>query len=656
MAYFGTSWYPEQWQETEWSKDLALMRDAGMNVVRIVDFAWSSLEPEEGTYRFEWLDSAIELAGSMGFSIVIATPTAAPPAWLTQKYPEVVRVDQSGRKINHGGRCHFNMCSVAYLRLTAGIAGKLAERYGKAPHVIGWQIDNEYTTFSYDDETQARFQDFLRDEYATLEELNNRWGGAYWSEDYSDWSQIPIASIDSVNPCHISAIRRFITAATRKYQANQIEAIRRHAPKRQWITHNFHGDLFNGDANAIAKDLDIAAFDYYVASGHLDHAHSGLMMDLTRGLKQRNFWLMEAQPGVTHFSPVNNALDPGEVRALAWHAIGHGADSALYWQWRSCTGGQEQYWSAIVGPHGRPRAIYREISQVGAELRTASPYLEGTAPVADVAVLYADEDRWGIETYRYHHEFQLLSHVQAYHRALRESGRTVDVVNPLSQLDGYKLVVAPGLYLIGDQKIDHLLRYVEAGGHLILGVRSGVKNMDNALPTDYPQPGVDFARALGITIVDHYALDESVAVAGSIGAGNGRIMAERLEVDGDPEILLKYVDGHKWLKGHPAMVTKRCGAGRITYVGFWPDEQSASVLVNWMTTISGASVPVIDVPEGVELCHRSGPHGEVAIVINHTRKPVTLPADPKWRNVLVPICDDEPIVLDAYGVAVLSRR
>ena len=453
---FGCAWYPEHWSESRWPADLGLMRDAGMNVVRLAEFAWSRLEPEEGRYDFDWLERAIELAARFGLETVLGTPTAAPPAWLTHRYPDTLQVRDNGRVATHGNRCHFSLTSARYLDLCRKIAGQMAKRFGRNPHVIGWQIDNEYSGVSYDETTRRRFQAYLRERYGTLEELNARWTTAYWSQTYDDWTEIPLP-IGGHNPGLMLEFRRFVSRSYVEYQRVQVAAIRPHS--NCWITHNFMGwfDLF--DHYAVSRELDFASWDSYVGSGHLDFVASGSAHDLVRGLKRQNFWLMETQPGSVNWSGVNNALDRGEVRSMAWHAIGHGADAVLYWQWRSALNGQEQYHGSLLAPDGQPRPVYREIQQLGRELERCGPALAETSPVAECAILHSYDDRWAITFQRHHRDFDPVRHLGNYYRALQSQVHTVDIVHPSAPLDGYRLVVAPHLHLLGRRARRETLRF-----------------------------------------------------------------------------------------------------------------------------------------------------------------------------------------------------
>jgi beta-galactosidase len=647
----GCAWYPEHWHEARWPEDLSLMRDAGMNVVRIAEFAWSRMEPEEGRFEFDWLDRAIALAAEHGLQSVVGTPTAAPPAWLTFKYPETLATRETGARATHGNRCHYSPTSVLYRRFCRRIAEEMAKRFGHNRHVIGWQIDNEYNSVSYDDDARRQFQAWLRRRYRDLDSLNQHWTTAYWSEEYTDWEQIPLP-IGYHNPSLMLEWRRFITHVYRTFQREQIDAIRKHAAPRQWITHNFMGwfDLY--DHYELTKDLDIASWDNYIGTGHLDYLSNGAVHDLTRGFKRRNFWLMETQPGWVNWSGVNNPLDRGEVRCMAWHAVGHGADAVLYWQWRAALGGQEQYHGSIVAPDGRPRPLYEEVQQLGNEFAGVGRALRDTTVAAPIAILHSYDDRWAINFQRHHRDFDPVRQLVAYYRPLRARGYAVDVIHPMAPLRKYRLVIAPWLHMLDERTARHLRAYVRSGGHLLLGPRSGMKDpYDALLPSRQPGP---LAGDLGAYVEEFYALDRAVPVAGTLGDGEARIWAEWLQADeADVEALLSYGPSNGWLDGQPAMVTRKLGRGRMTYVGACLDGALMDRVAEWLTQVSGVNSPPLAPPGGVELCVRAGERGSVCILINHTAEPREVALPKPAKEVLSGRRFDAALELPPRGVAVL---
>jgi beta-galactosidase len=611
--YYGCAWYPEHWPEKRWAEDLRLMRAAHLNVVRIAEFAWSRLEPREGRYDLAWLERAVNVAGKAGLAVVIGTPTAAPPAWLTQKYPDVLAVRESGRPESHGGRCHYSPTSPQYREFCRKIAAALAQRFGQNPHVIGWQIDNEYWSYSYDAHSLKRFQDWLRQRYGSLDVLNAAWSNAYWSEDYQDWSQIP-AWHGWQNPCLLQAGKLFMTDVYREYQRIQFDAIRAHAEPRQWITHNCHAHP-HLDWARIGRELDFVSWDPYLGGHHLDPVGFGPVLDFARGIQRKNVWVIETQPGFVNWDKINTCLDKGEVRRLVWHCIGHGADAVLFWQWRSALGGQEQYHGSLIAPDGTPRPLYAEAAQIGAELAQFAPCLAGTTVKAEVALLDSYPDRWALNGQRHHADYDPQAHLRSFYAPLRAAGLDVDLQQPGDDLSRYRLVIAPHLHILTPAIVQNLVAYVRGGGHLLLGPRSGFKDEHNALLPSR-QPGKELAALLGAHVAEFYALKEPVPVT---GGGTARIFAEYLVVDAaDAKALLRFGQSNGWLDGQPAMVTRAVGKGRISYLGAWLDDRTMMKVLKLRPS-----------PAGVEVSRR----GPVTIVINHGRKTQTVAVTGKKRQV-----------------------
>ena len=678
----GAAWYPEQWPPDKypgrWDADLTLMQQAHMNVVRIGEFAWSSLEPSEDHYDLDWMEQAIALAARHHIAVVIGTPTDAPPAWLTSKYPDTLGMNADGRLREHGGRRQFNYASPTYRRLCALIVARLAERFGHNPNVIGWQIGNEYTDESFDPATRARFQQFLHDKYKTLANLNQHWSTAYWSQTYTDWSQIPMVNAGG-NPGLLLDHKHFVTATWRSFQREQIGILRAAILPTQFITTNIGGLGWsdNWDHYAITADLDLASWDNYVGEGHLQAARNAMLNDLVRGWKRQNFWVMETEPGSVNWAPINNALDPGETRALAWQTIGHGADAVLYWQWCDALNGQEQYHGAIVGPAGRPLPIYTEIQQLGHDLDLTSSALAGTAPQSQMAILHDYDSRWAIDFQPHSKDYDqqqvLLRFYTPLNAIAQSSGHAIDIVDPASApLDAYKLLVAPSLNVISADLAGRLVAYVRQGGHLILGPRAGMKDEFNAVnPQRQPGP---LAGALGGHVVQYYALLPAplIAVTAPDGAtGTADTWAETLAATApDTRIDLVYGPGNGWLTGKPAMITRTIGSGSISYLGTLLSPDLLRSLLQRAAAQAGVAPPAQHLPPEVELCVRAatsqGKIRRVFILINHSDTPhsATLSGSflsllPDIHAVAAGIASSTPstqIDLPPQGVAVLTQN
>ena len=650
----GASWYPEQWPESQWDPDLSLMEAAHIHVVRVGEFAWSTMEPTEDQYNFDWLERAIDLAAKHHICVVLGTPTASPPAWLTEKYPQTLRIDENGVRDEHGNRQQFSFADTKYRELAHDIARRMAERFGHNPNVVGWQLDNEYANPSFDPEAKAQFHAWLKQKYGTIANLNHHWGTAYWSQTYNDFDQIPVRE-DNENPALLLDWKRFVSDTWKSYSENQISAIRPYADPRQFITTNTMGWFDGFDEYTVHSVLDIAGWDDYIDSDTYDYDANGAAHDLTRGYKCKNFWVMETEPAFVNWRQTNTALQKGQVRDIAWQAIGHGAETVEYWQWRANPNGQEQYHGVLVGIDGKPAPVYTEIQQVGDEFDKAGPALAGTSPHAQVAIVESYDSRWAIEFQKHSEKFDPVSELIAFYRPLRDQAQSVDIVSPDAPLDGYKIVEAPALNVLPQYIADRLIAYVKQGGHLVLGPRSGMKDEYDALnPQRQPGPLVDL---LGGSVTQFYALDTKVHVSGDLGSGTANIWAETLTATSpETKVLMRYGAANGWLDGQPAMLERHVGKGVITYIGAWLDPQLMSSLTAAWLQRADVQPIVPNTPDSVEVCERSGDGKTVLILINHSTETqhVTLPSE--MTDLLATDRGRISTVdLPKYGVAVLQK-
>jgi beta-galactosidase len=651
--HFGAAYYPEHWPEERWPEDIRLMQTAKFTVVRMAEFAWSTLEPEAGKFDFAWLDRAIDLLAVAGIATVLGTPTSAPPMWLVAGREDMLAVDESGRQVQVGNRCHYCVNSQEYHRAVERIVGAMAEHYGPNPHVIGWQIDNEFNRACHCDRCRAEFHRFLAAKYVTLDNLNQRWLTRYWSETYSAWEQIPIP-VGPHNPGLMLEFRHFVTASYGRFQQLQLARLRPHLRPDVWIAHNFMGWYGGLDHYALAQDLDQASWDWYIGSGHHDYLASGATHDLTRGFKRRNFWVMETQPGHVNWSDLNNALDQREGRSMAWQAIAHGADALLYWQWRPALGGQEQYHGSLLDQSGQPRPFFGEARQVGEEIEALSPLLVNSVVRSRVAILNSYDSRWSIEFQRHHKDFDYVAHLNAWYRPLRVNSVNVDVLSADDDLAGYRLVIAPALIILSERRVEKLRRFVEHGGYLILTLRTGMKDEFNALlPSRQPGP---LAALAGVEVEEFYALSEPVSITGRWLNGTSSIWAERLKiVDTNRTIPISfYGKSNGWLDHQPAVTVHPFGQGMVFTVGAFLDEAAQQDFVDHVLKVAG--IGHLRSPQGVEMCTRVGKdEGELLFVINHTGgdQAVTLP----WpaRDHLNGRALEGSLKLGAYEVLILTR-
>ncbi|WP_112182105.1 MULTISPECIES: beta-galactosidase [Paraliobacillus] len=490
----GGDYNPDQWLDRPeiLADDINLMKLSHTNTFSLGIFAWSTLEPEEGVYNFEWLDTIIENIANIKGRVILATPSGARPAWMSQKYPEVLRVNESRVKQLHGGRHNHCFSSVVYREKTQQMNRLLTERYGKNPALIMWHISNEYSGECHCDNCQQAFRGWLKEKYKDdLQALNDAWWGPFWSHTFSDWSQI-----ESPSPIGESAVhglnldwRRFVTDQTIDFYENEIVPMRELTPDIP-ITTNFMADTFDLipfqslDYSKFAKHLDVISWDAYPA-WHNDWETTadlamkvGFIDDLYRSLKQKPFLLMESTPSLVNWHEVNKAKRPGMHLLSSMQMLAHGSDSIMYFQWRKSRGSSEKFHGSVVDhDNSSENRVFKEVAKVGETLEKLSDVV-GTNRPADVAIMYDWESNWalndaqgfGLSTKQYPQT------LQEHYRTFWEQDIPVDVITKEQDFSNYKLLIVPMLYLVSEATIARLKVFVAGGGRLVMTYISGLVN------------------------------------------------------------------------------------------------------------------------------------------------------------------------------------
>lgn len=627
---FGVCYYPEHWPEARWAEDARLMRAAGIEMVRIAEFAWAQMEPAAGRYDWAWLDRAIETLAAAGHTVILGTPTAAPPAWLTRTYPEILRVDGDGRSRDHGTRRHYCPNSPIYREQSRRIVAAMVERYGQHPAVVGWQTDNEigggHTARCYCDRCAAAFREWLQARYGSLDALNAAWGAVFWSQTYSDWAQIrpPSDHIDKKNPSHELDYYRFASDSFVAYQQEQVDIIRQGAPGR-FVTHNFMGLYRDLDQFDLARTLDLATWDNYPTGNperwrqllyppgmdtrRCDPAYAydvgdpiitALAHALTRGLKDAPFWVMEQQCGQINWGEVNPGVRAGTPRLWAWHALAEGAEALVYFRWRATLLAQEQYHSGLLRHDGSPDVGWADQQRLLAE-KTLLDAVAAQPFTAEVALLFDFADLWALQLQPHRADFDYLRHLYVYYQALQRMGIAVNLAEAGADLTRYKLVIAPTLHLVDAARAARLEAYVRQGGTLLLGVRSGFKTTSNVV-TDAPLPGL-LRPLTGAQVTSWQSLPLAVgwAVTTDIPdlAGAATYWVETLRPEG-AAVLAQYAEGAAALTEHGV------GDGRCLYLGWYPAGAQAAALLRYLAgRLNIASCAVL--PPGM-VAARRGPY------------------------------------------------
>ncbi|MEM3716437.1 MAG: beta-galactosidase, partial [Candidatus Bathyarchaeia archaeon] len=565
-----------------------------------------------------------------GIKAIIGTPTAAPPPWIIKKHPDVLRVDHNGVRSPAGTRRNYCPNNPNYISHTKRIVERMALHFKDNPSVIGWQIDNEFgIDMCYCDNCVEAFRGWLKAKYGTLDNLNKSCGFIFWSQEYGDWSEIypPKPPIDMQNPSLCLDWHRFMSDSWIKYQQIQIDIIRRIAP-HHIITHNFMGLYKELDYFQLAEPLDIVSFDYYPKWGsRVDYAAAAMAHDVMRSLKKKPYWIMELQSGAvkTHLAPIPK---PGEIRLWTLQSIARGADGVLYFRWRSCRFGAEEYWHGILDHDGVPRRRFLEVKRVSEDLKKIEPHIEGTNVKPEVAftLIYDNIWAWDLEVgYGGKNYYGLGSWDPSLdlYRALYSRNIPVDFVDPSREdLSGYKVVFAPSLMLMNKVIEDRLRSYVKNGGILIATPRTGVKDWNNVI-TELTLPG-GLSDVFGITIEEYTGLPDNGRVDleiseqtfGAKTRGSGRNWAEMLSLNG-AETLIYY--GFGIYAGKPAATINKYGEGTAIYIGTFPDEEIYSQLSDWLIRKAGIK-PTLPPAEGLEAVERVGRGNRVIFALNHGEK------------------------------------
>jgi beta-galactosidase len=489
----GGDYNPDQWLNRPdiLEDDIKLMKLAHTNAFSVGIFAWSTLEPEEGIYNFEWLDQIFENIHKIGGRVILATPSGARPAWMSQKYPEVLRVNEYRQKQLHGGRHNHCFTSPVYREKTQKMNRLLAERYGSHPALLMWHVSNEYGGECHCDFCQKAFRNWLKEKYKNLKALNDAWWGPFWSHTFSDWSQIESPSPIGENAVHGLKLdwKRFVTDQTISFFKNEIVPLKEITPNIP-ITTNFMADTFDLipfqslDYSKFAKHLDVISWDAYPA-WHNDWESTadlamkvGFIDDLYRSLKQQPFLLMESTPSYVNWHPVNKAKRPGMHLLSSMQMVAHGSDSIMYFQWRKSRGSSEKFHGAVVDhDNSSENRVFKEVAKVGETLEKLADVV-GTNRPAEVAILYDWENNWalndaqgfGMESKRYPQT------LQEHYRTFWEHDIPVDIITKEQDFSGYKLLIVPMLYLVSEETIARLKGYVAGGGHLVMTYISGLVN------------------------------------------------------------------------------------------------------------------------------------------------------------------------------------
>lgn len=483
QLWYGGDYNPEQWlQEPEiLVKDIKLMKEANINIVTLGIFAWTTLEPDEGDYHFAWLEEIINRLYSHGILTILATPSGARPKWISDRYPEVLRVGENRTRNLFGGRHNHCYTSPVYREKVRTINGKLACRFADNPAIVMWHISNEFGGECHCSLCQMAFREWLRNRYTSIGQINETWYTKFWSHDYQSFEQIESPSSIGENALHGLTLdwKRFVTDQTADFMKQEIDALRISGAK-QPVTTNFMYDFKGLNYGKLAPYLDVVSWDSYpLWHKKTDSAiawDTAMQHDYMRSLKHQPFLLMESCPGSTNWQGVSKLKKPMMLEAASLQAIAHGSDSVQYFQIRQSRGSSEKFHGALIDHYGEhDTRVFHEAAKLGEALSGLHELSESQVK-APAAVIYDTESRWALEGAQgprndglYYHETVLKSY-----EALKKYGLDVDVIDMEQSLNEYRVVAAPMLYMFRSGIEDKIRAFVENGGILFLTYWSGI--------------------------------------------------------------------------------------------------------------------------------------------------------------------------------------
>ncbi|MFI4912810.1 MAG: beta-galactosidase [Sedimentisphaeraceae bacterium JB056] len=591
--YIGAAYYPETWSDDQVDKDIALMKDAGINAVRIAEFSWSILEPSCGKYDFDWIHNVIVKLRDNGIAVILGTPTATPPIWIAKYYPECIAVSENGDFLQHGSRRHFCPNSQVYRQFCKKIVDKMSDELGRYENVIGWQIDNEIYPSKvlgasdrgcYCEVCKTKFRKSLRQKFTTIEELNQQWGTNFWSIRYQDFCQIDPPRPDTWHhPSLLVAWMLFQSQSNIEYCHFQADILKSKVNQPIGTDTITQGGLSHF---LMTEKLDVVQQNHYTQPGNMWEA--AFWMDLSRGLKDKPFWITET--GVSwngNITMAGGARAQGFSRMNSWLAFALGAEANLYWLWRAHRSGHEMMHGSLLSSSGRPTCAMNEVSVLSKELKECADILNNTRVVSSEVALHFSQFSW------WHFKFQPMIDdfdyfkrlIHDFYLPIHSSGIRPDVIQPGKKLDDYKVIFSPFLPNIEEQGLESdIYKWVASGGVWVAGPLTDLRTQNSTAYADcnyghlekwldiyskYQLPGYPFEQQM-----------EQCNGREFKGAG----WYDAFVTD-DRDSLVKYTSGQ--LCGLSSVVKKKLGDGWVIMLGTIPDSQSLGYIIEQSCQLGG---------------------------------------------------------------------
>lgn len=640
LTTVGVYYYPEHWDEMQWERDMQKIAAMGFEFIHLGEFAWVQMEPQEGRFDFAWLDRTVALAAKYKLKVIMSTPTAAAPVWLTRKYPETLKKRDDGTYFEHGGRHHSSFSSEVYRKYSMKIIAELAKHYGNDSRIMGWQLDNEPSSnVDYGNDALNRFRVWLKKKYSTIDNLNKAWGTSFWSGIYSDFNQInfPQKKQWGMNLHQQLDHSRFCDDETAEYLDKQAEVIRQYAPINQWITTNYI-PYYDRRCVGASKNLDFISYTRYMVYGEEngigpkgyrvgEYSSIAMANDFFRPLSPL-YGVMELQPGQVNWGTSNPQPLPGAVRLWLWHVFAGGSKFNCTYRFRAPIYGFEQYHAGILGSDGvTPTSGGFEFEQYIKEIQLLRKNPHSDKVPAEylkrkTAVLYDPDNTVAINQNKQTVAWSTEAHVLKYYKALKSFGAPVDIIRETMDFSKYPVMVMPAYQQMSRGLIAKLENYVKEGGNLVLSCRTGHQDEQghlwqarHAAPL-YPLIGaeIEFYDLLKPTAPDTIQMDSKQFAWNSWG--------DILKPTGSTKTWATY--SGDFYAGKAAVTFNQSGKGTVTYIG--TDSYNGDLEPFVLTKLyKHLQIPVENYPPGVIVEYRDG----FGIALNYADKPyeMKLPRD-----------------------------
>ena len=658
---YGGDYNPEQWPEEIWEEDMRLFKLAGIDTVTINVFSWASLQPDENTYDFEKLDKIMDLVEANGLHVCMATSTAAHPAWMARKYPDILRTEFNGMKRKFGSRHNSCPNSPTYRKYSVKLAEKLAERYKDRKSITAWHISNEYGGECYCENCEKAFHTWLKKKYRTIEKVNEAWNTAFWGHRFYDFEEIVLPNLQSEHFAEDRTTFQGISLDYRRFNSDSMlecykaeyAAIKAQIPDAQ-ITTNLMGFYKPLDYQKWAKYMDFISWDNYPANED-PYARIAMSHDLMRGLKGgKPFALMEQTPSVTNWLSYNELKRPKVMRLWSYQAVAHGADTVLFFQMRRSIGACEKYHGAVIDHAGHEHTrVFREVAALGEELQQIGNQILGARADSKIAILVDWDNWWALEySAGPSCDLKYLDEVFCYYRALAEQNYAVDFIGVEDELENYQVVIAPILYMVKSGYDEKIREFVKQGGTFLTSFFSGiVEEHDLVVTGGYPGKLRDI---LGIWVEETDALPRGVSNEMKY---LGRVYSATLLCD------LMHLEGAEALSCYekdfyantPVITRNSYGKGKAYYVGTRSDEAFYKEFLKDCLEREGIK-PVWKVPQGIEVTKRCKDGKEYLFLLNHTEEDKKITVQDNCMDILQNIRYEKNMefILKAREVAILK--